>query len=459
MARRVALAILFSVWATLIAGGAVAYIATRSVLLADLDASLIARARSLPELSGQAESAVQMSQAIGDRYVISNYLGQTTRRQVERDDMAPLPRVAHADWSTLGNGHYIRTLTLTFTSARTGKPVTVVYSGAADRFQSVLDRLAMALSIFGLAAGVLGAGVAAAVSRAALAPLRQTADVIGAIDERRLDRRIDCTALPAELQGVAVRLNEMLGRLHEAFAQRKQFLADASHELRTPVSALVTTIEVALRRPRDAAELTRILRTCLTDARMLRQLVQTLLEQARAEIRSGEDEAESFDVVGLVDECCDVADGLALDKSVQIRRALPEQLTVFCAPTRLRSIVMNLLGNAVEYNRLGGSVEVCIEAEGTDLHLTVRDTGRGIAPEHLPHVFQPFYRVGPAADEDAAPAEAYHVGLGLFLVDSHVKTMRGTAVIDSQLGIGTTVKVRLPGVVRTEAAVLSAALL
>ena len=112
---------------------------------------------------------------------------------------------------------------------------------------------------------------------------------------------------------------------------------------------------------------------------------------------------------------------------------------------------MNLLGNAIEYNRPGGTVELMAEVHGDDLHITVRDTGRGIAAEHLPNIFQPFYR---ASDHDhrAAPDEQHHLGLGLFLVDSHLKALGGTCKIESELGVGTTMRILLPHVAASEPA-------
>src|SRR5437762_6398593 len=104
-----------------------------------------------------------------------------------------------------------------------------------------MNRLAVALTVFGVIGGLVTAAVAVRVSRSALRPLNQTAQQIGAIDEQKLDRRIDAAALPPELTPMAERLNEMLARLQEAFTLRNQFIGDASHELRTPVAALVTT--------------------------------------------------------------------------------------------------------------------------------------------------------------------------------------------------------------------------
>ena len=458
MMRRLARSILVMVWATLIAGGAVAYITTRSVLLADLDASLIARAQSLGKLSNTNEFAPRLEEAAGDRYVISNDLTQTRDRLVDSPNPAARPTLRHASLARLGIGHLVQKIsTLRFTSRTSGEPITVVFTGSADGVYRVLRELALALWIFGLAAGILAAGAAVVVSRAVCRPLLLTADTIGTIDERQLDRRIEVLALPSELQPVARHLNEMLARLDQAFSQRKQFLADASHELRTPVAALIMTIEVALRRPRDSSELSAALRTCLSDARMLRQLVQTLMDLARAETRQADEKYQRFDALDVLNQCLDVADGLALEKEIIVHRELPAELNLCSKPLRLRGIVMNLLSNAIAYNRAGGTVELSAELIGADLNINISDTGRGIAASHLPHIFQPFYRAPGSRREEAESDQPTHLGLGLYLVDSHVKSMGGECRIDSQSGIGTTVTVVLPDVAAPEPAILEGA--
>lgn len=456
MTRRIASAILRTVWATLIAGGFVAYLTTRSLLLADLDNSLVDRARALPALSGEVEANPRLEESSGDRYVIYNRLQQTVGRLPPSDVGIPQPAVLDAGFARLGDGKRVRRLKLKFTPRDGGEPVTVVYSGSAERFDQVLTRLAVALAVFGLFAGGAAAAVAVAASRSALRPLRETTDAITAIDERRLDQRIATDTLPSELRPVADRLNEMLERLQDAFTQRKQFLADASHELRTPVAALVTTLEVALRRPRGAAELTETLHTCLSDARMMRQLVQTLLEHARSDSAALQEPPEPFDATVLMNQCADVADGLAAERQVTVVRSVPPGLTVNSEPARVRAIVMNLLGNAVEYNHPGGNVELRAEPDGSDLLLSVRDTGIGIAPEHLPNVLQPFYRASRTRSDGQDSFEGQHMGLGLFLVDSHLKALGGECRIESTLGEGTTVHIRLPGVIVSDPALLEA---
>jgi signal transduction histidine kinase len=453
MARRIAAAILLTVWAILVAGGLATYWVTRAVLVGDLDSTLTRRAYVVARAAARGETPERVASS-EDRYVVSNGLKQNLGRVSETGDEGAVPAPDRASFSRLGDGRLIRTVAVRVPApGAPGGAIEVAYSGPADQVDHVLARLAATLAVFGLAAGATAAAVAVAVARAALRPLNAAADVIGDIDERHLDRRIDADSLPPELRPAAVRLNGMLGRLESAFAQRKQFLADASHELRTPVAALVTTIEVALRRRRDADELTRTLETCLHDARHLKHLVHMLMEHARGEASAGSkaERYEPVDVAELLGDCADLAAALAVPKALRVERSLPDSAPFVTQPQRLRSVVTNLLSNAIEYNRPGGLVRLEARLAGGTLEVTVRDTGRGIAAEHLPHLFEPFYRVdearrpGPANSGGAGGGETPHMGLGLFLVDSHLKALGGRCTVQSEPGVGTTMHVTIPG--------------
>jgi signal transduction histidine kinase len=281
--------------------------------------------------------------------------------------------------------------------------------------------------------------VALRVSRAALRPLYATADVIGTIDPGNLHRRIEAAQLPPELLPMASRLNEMLERIERAYTQRHQFLADASHELRTPVAALVTTAEVSLRHPREAQAYRVTLESCLADAQLLRRLVERLMEQCRADTLSHDETPEEIDLVPLLEQCVEQVAVIARERGVSVTRDMPAALRLTTQPQRLRSIVINLLSNAVDYNRPEGTVAIAVRRDGDILHLIVRDTGPGIAPEHLPHLFEPFYRA-----DKARSGEAGHMGLGLSLVQSHLHALGGQIRVESTLGVGTTFAVDLP---------------
>ncbi|MGH7213193.1 MAG: sensor histidine kinase, partial [Tepidisphaeraceae bacterium] len=318
---------------------------------------------------------------------------------------------------------------------------TVVYSTPADRFDNLMTRLAITVASVALFSMGLIALVAMKVSRVALRPLHETATAIGQIDERRLDRRIDPRKLPDELVPMAERLNAMLARLERVFTQRRRFLADAAHELRTPVAALLTTMEVALRRPREAAALTTTLNDCLSDARLLRTLVETLLEQARSEAGPGAHEVQTVDLSTLLDACCDVTDTAGRVRNIVVERGYAPGLRFRTEPTRLRSIVTNLLTNAVEYNRPDGAVRLTCElgGAGDELRLSVTDQGVGIGPEHLPHIFEPFYR-----GHSPSRTDGQHRGLGLFLVRSHLDALSGRCEVDSKVDDGTVFHITLP---------------
>ena len=457
MARRIAAAILLTVWAVLIAGGFSAYWAARAVIVADLDRELTLRARALAEAAARGrpvdEATISAAGGEGNRYVVRNKIRTITNGPDTRDGPPP-PPPQHASFSRLADGRLVRTVTVQVPPADPadpGGPVTAAYSSSADQLR-VLSRLALALTACGLAAGAAAAAIAVGVARAALRPLHAASEVVGVIDEAQLDRRIDAAALPPELRPVGSRLNEMLSRLERSFAQRKQFLADASHELRTPVAALVTTLEVALRRRRDAAELTRTLETCLVDARHLKRLVHVLMEHARGEASamSHAEAPEAVDAAELIGECADLAAALGVARDVRVERALRGPLPFVTQPQRLRSVVTNLLSNAVEYNRPGGLVHVSAELADGSLRVAVRDTGRGISAEHVPFLFEPFYRAEGAGrgGGGGAPAgggeDVPHLGLGLFLVQSHLKALGGRCTVESEPGVGTTMTVTVP---------------
>ena len=457
MTRRIVAAILLTVWAILIAGGLTAYWVTRSVLVADLDDLLTQRAITAAQLArSNSEDSVPLRPltTVKDRWVITTDV-RKIQVTADAEPASPVPSPRKASFSQLADGQWMRTVTVQVPAppredgSPSDGPITVVYSSPADQINRVLSRLALTLTICGVAAGAAAAAMAAGAARAALRPLHDASDVVGDIDERNLDRRIDTSSLPPELRPVAARLNAMLERLEAAFARRKQFLADASHELRTPVAALVTTIEVALRRRRSAEDLERTLASCLSDARHLKRLVHVLMEHARGEASTAGrvETTEPFDATQLLDECADIAATLAAVKDVRIERLFATTLPVTTQPQRLRSVVMNLLSNAVEYNRPGGIVQLSAQLSGGALEVEVRDTGCGIEPENVPHLFEPFYRVdgarrgaGAAGQSEDAP----HLGLGLFLVDSHLKALGGRCTVQSEPGVGTTMQVSVP---------------
>jgi len=439
MTRRITLAILFSVWTMLLAAGATAYFTTRSVLLHELDARIVARAAALPEVSGLSGTAPEA----GDRFLVRTASGQVLRR-VPANAPSTEPKVLAAQFATLADGNTYRSVTVQFDKpAGSGNgSITVIYSTPAEGFDRALRRLATALGLFGIIGSMVAGVIAAGAARKALRPLNHVAEVVGTIDERTLSRRVEADQLPAELHVMGRRLNEMLQRIEHFTLQRRQFLADASHELRTPVAALMTTLQVNLaRRQSDTALTQQVLEDCLTDARLLRNLVERLTSQVRGELETGQDTLTEVDVSRLLQDCVCVANGLGLARHLQIDSHVPPTLIGRTQPDRLRRSILNLLSNAIAYNVDGGNVTITAGCEEDTLVIEVRDTGTGIGPEHLPHVFSAFYRADTARSDSAVSGG--HLGLGLYQVQSDVAFLNGTCSMTSTVGKGTAVTIKL----------------
>jgi len=433
MTNRIALAMLATVWAILIASGVTAYFTARSVVLANWDQAMVDRTALVSE---------------SDRFVARNQLGQKVQPGTAGDREKYRPTLQWAKFVTLAGGARERTVSVhTFIRKSDGtiEPVTASLSESTEPFDRLMNRLMWALVVSCGAGGIIAAFVARAVASIALRPLRSTADAIGQIDEKNLSRRIDSSKLAPELVPVADRLNEMLARLEDSFENRKRFIADASHELRTPVAALVTTLEVSLRRLRDAEAYRETMQTCLADARLLRTLVEALMRQARAEIAAFREDVVQADVSALLRECIAILLSLAEQKNVTLTEAIEEAVHANVQLGRLKQVVMGLLENAIDHNRPGGIVELSLARTGDELQICVRDTGPGIAPEHLAKIFQPFYRASASREVGG------HMGLGLYLVRTHLDAMGAKCSVDSEIGKGSVFKILLPAPKKAQA--------
>src|SRR6202043_1854210 len=175
------------------------------------------------------------------------------------------------------------------------------------------------------------------------------------------------------------RLSETLAMLKRAFAREKQATADISHELRTPLAALLTTTEIALRKPRTAAEYQELLQDCRLSAQQMTQAVERLLALARLDACVDRLRPQAIDAAELAEQCAAWVRPLAEARglTLTVHRSGPAPLTA--DPDKLREVLTNLLHNAVEYNRPQGSIDVTVTRDDGRLRLEVRDTGVGIS--------------------------------------------------------------------------------
>jgi len=286
-----------------------------------------------------------------------------------------------------------------------------------------------------LAAGLLGGHFFA---RRVIRPIEEISATAADISLSNLSRRIDVTGTETELTGLARTLNQMFDRIESAFSQQVRFTADASHEWRTPVAVILSHAELALDKPRPVEELRETIETCRRSALRMRSLIESLLTLARFDSGEVKIESRSFDVMRTV------GDGIALVRPLADKRRITFQINLSPAtatgdPDRIAQVITNLLTNAIRYNQDQGVVTVTLQSLPAETVLTVSDTGIGIPPEHLAHIFERFYRV-----DNARSRKDGGVGLGLAICKSIVTAHGGQISVSSHVNRGTKFEVRLP---------------
>ncbi len=303
----------------------------------------------------------------------------------------------------------------------------------------LLEQKSNAAKLFGLGGFILCLGLAGGwwtVSRA-MRPISEISTAAAKISAGDLSQRITIVETENELGQLAAVLNSTFARLDAAFAQQKQFAADAAHELRTPVSIMLTQAQTTLGRERCSAEYRESLEACQRAAQRMRRLIESLLELARLDAGQEVLKRLRFDFPKTISECTESMKPLADERGVIIASALPP-LEITGDAGRLAQVVTNLLTNAIQHNRDGGEVHVKLASQNGLAVLTVHDTGPGIAAEDLPRVFERFYR------GDKSRTGSGSAGLGLAIAKAVVEAHGGTIEVTSKEGIGTTFTVRLP---------------
>jgi len=252
------------------------------------------------------------------------------------------------------------------------------------------------------------------------------------------DQGVDLGALLAVAVGAHALAGYALRPVREARARQERFAAAASHELRTPVTVLLGTLEATLLRPRAPEEYERIVRRAVEEAALLAALLDDLLPFAHDD-DPAPPVAEPLDLRAVARGAAEDARPASGGKGQELVLALDGPLPVRGDAPALARAVAALLDNAVTYTAPGGAISLVGRRSRDRATLAVRDTGPGIAPRHLPHLREPFYRVDPTHRDGAG-----HPGLGLARADRVVRAHDGHLAIQSRVGVGSTFTLSLP---------------
>lgn len=304
---------------------------------------------------------------------------------------------------------------------------------ADDRFMKQFAALLAIVLALGVAAAAM---IALTVTKRGLRPLGEMTRALKRVGPKQLHERVTAVGWPRELQPLALAFDDMLNRLEDSFMRLSQFSADIAHELRTPIANLRGEAEVAVTRSRSAEEYREVIESMIAECQHLGHIVDNLLFLARTEeAAEGHLNRTSFDGRTAVEKIAAFHEPIAEDQKLAI--VCTGDAKFFADEMLFSRAVSNLVENALRHTPAGGSIEISIAQRDTTSTVVVKDTGAGIAAEHLPRVFDRFYRA-----ESSRSSEG--VGLGLALVKSIMDLHGGTATIESEPAHGTAVTLSFP---------------
>jgi two-component system, OmpR family, heavy metal sensor histidine kinase CusS len=357
---------------------------------------------------------------------------------------APYPSIDEAQGGTMiwMNGRPLRVVSARLSSRiGTAVPPELVIQVATDvsADENLLAWYRAALIAVVVAALLVCAAAGHQIARVGLSPLRAISHATGKIGTTTLSTRIEVDGLPTELRELALTFNQMLNRLESSFSRLSQFSDDIAHELRTPISNMLVATEVALNRARTVEEYRDILESNLEDSAQLSRMVQSLLFLARADNPGTKIDREIIDVEHELALIHDFYEAAAIESGLKLLKSCDSKLDATVDRTLFQRAISNLVANAIAHTPRGGTVHLSGRDYREFVLVEVSDTGDGIAPDHLPYVFDRFYRVDQTRSTDSG-----HVGLGLSIVKSVALLHGGSVEIDSVEAKGTCVALRFP---------------
>jgi two-component system heavy metal sensor histidine kinase CusS len=287
-----------------------------------------------------------------------------------------------------------------------------------------------------LLAALTTAALGWTVTHQGLKPLRQMGATALSISAQRLDARLPEDGAPAELVELGAAFNRMFARLQESFQRLADFAADLAHELRTPLSNLMTQTQVVLSQPREAAVYRETLESALEEYERLARMIDDMLLLAKADNRLLVPQTETIDLRATARRLAEFYEAVADEAGVQI--AVAGRAHITGDRLMLERAIANLLSNALRHTPRGGLIRLELSETAQSVLIAVVNPGPAIAPEHLPRLFDRFYRV-----PTGVHADGVHTGLGLAIVKSIAKAHGGDVRVESVPGM-TRFELRLP---------------
>jgi heavy metal sensor kinase len=299
---------------------------------------------------------------------------------------------------------------------------------------TLLKNYEFILSLFIFSIMIISASGGFFIARKALSPIEKISDTIKRISESNLSARITIRNVPKELRELAASFNHTFARLEKSFKRQKQFIADASHELRNPLSVILSHSEIMLRKERSTTEYKNAFTAIEEATGLMSGIVGKLLSLARLGTDKIELKMEPINLNEVIRQAVKVVTPLATQKGITINVPVNEQSVILGDRATLLELFVTVLDNAIKYNVPQGRIDISIKKEASFIVTEIKDTGIGIPEKDLDRVFDRFYRVDKSRSKEIGGA-----GLGLSICNEIVKLHGGRIRIKSKVGVGTTV--------------------
>lgn len=306
-----------------------------------------------------------------------------------------------------------------------------------------VDRLTRILAPVGLIILLLAPLGGLLLAERAIEPLQRLIRTTERLRPSHLNERLELRGVGDELDQLAGKINTFLDQIADHLRKNREFVANAAHDLRSPLAAIQSTVEVTLEKPRTVAEHEELLGQIEEEVRHLTQIVNQLLQLAETEATSEDVPLEPVRLGEIIVKAMEMFEPVAEEAGVKLKFETNSDLVVMGQARQLRQVLTNLLDNAIKFTLKEGEVRISLESDpkaGVGI-LSVQDTGIGIPPESIDRVFDRFYQVDKARHRFGTNRGN---GLGLSICQSIIQSFGGIITVTSELGVGTTFKVQLP---------------
>lgn len=449
--------------AVLLGSGAVLYVLISKTLWAEFDAALAGKARSLATLAEQERDGLEFELAetslpefeasdhaeyyqvwLSDGRVFARSPSLQDQNLLRISDATEMPAFRTVN---LPAGRPGRIVGITFVprqenddgASQTPIEVTLVVGRETAGLAATLAQVRGLLIAVCLAAVALSAALLGWLVSRGLRPINQLSTQIASVNESDLSVRFDPARIPTELLPVVTRLNDLLARLEAAFQRERRFTGDVAHELRTPLAGVRSILEVALSRERDPAAYREALDNCLSVNLQMQNLVENLLNLARADAGQLELRHENVDIPELMRECWALSEPAAQARRLTVDWALNSVKSTETDRDKLRLVLRNLFDNVVTHANDAGRVGITARADDEAIVLLVSNTGSTLTAADVRNVFDRFWR----ADTSRSASDG-HCGLGLPLCKALIEQLDGSIAATTAADGTFTITIRLP---------------